>query len=134
LVYRCETNVTSNTNNISTNTNDINTIKNLSDKNLNCINYIDNFFDIDGLLSIIKSCDVVVTVSNITAHLAGAIGKKTFLLLPFSRGRIWYWHDEQKSLWYPEMHQYFQDSNMSWKSATQEIVQELRGQKIARKN
>jgi tetratricopeptide (TPR) repeat protein len=113
---------------------DLDNIKNLSNKNLNCIDEIDNFSNIDGLLSVIKSCDVVVTVSNVTAHLAGAVGKKTFLLLPFSRGRIWYWHDQKNSLWYPEIYQYFQDSNMSWKLATQEIAKELKGEKIVRKN
>ncbi len=113
---------------------DANNMKNLLGKNLNCIDGIDNFSNIDGLLSIIKSCDVVVTASNVTAHLAGAIGKKTFLLLPYSRGRIWYWHDEKNSLWYPEIYQFYQDSNMSWQIATQQIAQELKGHKIARKN
>jgi ADP-heptose:LPS heptosyltransferase len=113
---------------------DANNIKNILGKNLNCVDEIDNFSNIDGLLSVIKSCDVVVTASNITAHLAGAIGKKTFLLLPYSRGRIWYWHDESNSLWYPEIYQYYQDSNMSWQLATQQISKELKGQKIARKN
>jgi hypothetical protein len=31
--------------------------------------------------------------SNVTAHIAGALKIKVFLLLPKFRGRIWYWED-----------------------------------------
>ena len=43
---------------------------------------IDNFNDIDGLASLIDACDCVVSVSNTTVHIAGAIGKETYLMLP----------------------------------------------------
>jgi len=101
--------------------------------NITAVNGIDIFSDIDGLISIIKLCDVIVTTSNLTAHLAGAIGKKTFLLLPYSKGRIWYWHQENNSTWYPNIKQYYQDKNFSWKSAIKDIANELGGE-IARKN
>jgi tetratricopeptide (TPR) repeat protein len=47
---------------------------------------IDNFNDIDGLAALIDACDVIVTVSNTTAHLAAALGKPVLLMLPFSQG------------------------------------------------
>ncbi len=94
---------------------------------------IDVFSDIDGLLSIIKACDVVITTSNVTAHLAGAIGKKTFLLLPYSKGRFWYWHEEKVSTWYPCITQYYQSADFSWGAAVKEIAHKL-GDEIARKN
>ena len=49
---------------------------------------IDNFNDIDGLASLIDACDFVVSVSNTTVHIAGAIGKKTYLMLPQGKGKI----------------------------------------------
>ena len=52
---------------------------------------IDNFNDIDGLASLIDACDCVVSVSNTTVHIAGAIGKETYLMLPQGEGRLWYW-------------------------------------------
>lgn len=67
---------------------------------------IDNFKDIDGLAALISACDFVVTCSNSTAHLAGSLGKETYLLVPFSRGRHWYWSHIEKndhSLWYPSI-------------------------------
>ena len=100
---------------------------------LQTIKDIDVFSDMDGLLSIIKSCDIVITTSNITAHLAGASGKKTLLLLPYSQGRIWYWHKEAVSTWYPNIKQYFQDFDRGWGKAIKEIAAELRCE-IDRKN
>lgn len=65
---------------------------------------IDNMNDIDGLASLIAACDIVVTVSNTTAHLAGALGKETYLLAPIGRGRMWCWfRDRQDSPFYPHM-------------------------------
>jgi tetratricopeptide (TPR) repeat protein len=95
---------------------------------INSINEIDNQSDIDGLTSLIDACDVVVTISNVTAHIAGALGKKTFLLLPYSKGRIWYWFDgDEKSIWYPSIKQYFQEEkNGNWHNAIFEISAALK--------
>ena len=49
---------------------------------------IDNFNDIDGLAALIQACDVIVTVSNTTAHLAAALGKPVLIMLPFSPGLL----------------------------------------------
>jgi tetratricopeptide (TPR) repeat protein len=69
---------------------------------LNRIKDVDHFNDIDQWSSVIDACDVVITVSNTTAHIAGGLGKKTVVLLPFSEGSLWYWHQGQKrSVWYP---------------------------------
>lgn len=70
------------------------------------LDQIDNFNDLDGLASLISACDFVITCSNSTAHLAGALGKKTYLLVPFGRGRHWYWSHisyDGQSLWYPSV-------------------------------
>jgi len=67
---------------------------------------IDNLNDIDGLLSLISACDIVVTTSNVTAHLAGSIGKRVFLILPVGNGKLWYWFhrdENNQSRWYPSV-------------------------------
>lgn len=64
---------------------------------------IDNKTDIEGLAALIDACDVVVTVSNTTAHLAAALGKPTLVLLPW-HSPLWYWHLESiDSPWYPSV-------------------------------
>ena len=71
--------------------------------------------DIDGLVSQINMCNMVVTTSNVTAHLAGAVGKKGIVLLPYSRGKIWYWHDGRgSSLWYPSLQLISQNKIDDW--------------------
>lgn len=79
-------------------------IKKSIGKNIHTIDELDIYNDMDGLLSLISDCDFVVTTSNITAHLTGSIGKKGMVLLPFSKGKIWYWHSgEGQSTWYPSL-------------------------------
>lgn len=93
--------------------------------NLLNIDDIDIYSDIDSLLSIIECCDVIVTTSNINAHLAGAIGKKTLLLTPYSHGNIWYWGDDSQNKWYPSIKQFFQSKDLSWNFAIDLVTKEL---------
>jgi tetratricopeptide (TPR) repeat protein len=75
---------------------------------------IDNFNDIDGLAALITACDLVVTVSNTTAHLAGALGKTTVLFVPHT-GKHWAWFaGRTDSPWYPRMHISFQEHGQTW--------------------
>ena len=83
---------------------------------------IDNFADLDGLAALIEACDLVVTVSNTTAHLAGALGKPVLLMLPFSRGRLWYWHEgRDDSPWYPRTRLFRQASPGDWTGVAERV-------------
>lgn len=57
----------------------------------------DNTRDIDGLATVMSELDLVVTISNTTAHLAGALGIETLVLVPKNKGRLWYWFDIDKN-------------------------------------
>jgi tetratricopeptide (TPR) repeat protein len=73
---------------------------------INRYNNLDKYNDIDGLFSLVDSCDVVITISNVTAHIAGSLGKKTYLILAHGRGWFWYWmkyKETNTSLWYPSI-------------------------------
>jgi ADP-heptose:LPS heptosyltransferase len=88
---------------------------------------IDKFEDIEGVAALISNCDIVVTCSNVTAHIAGALGKKTFLFLPFGRGKLWYWHDEGgKSIWYPSIKIFTADSPGEWGELFNEIANAIK--------
>ena len=68
---------------------------------INKISHIDNFNDLNGLTSLIDMCNFVITVSNTNAHISGALGKETFLLLPKGKGKLWYWCSlNNRSIWY----------------------------------
>lgn len=84
-------------------------------KKIHTLDELDVYNDIDGLVSLISICDFVVTTSNINAHLAGSIGKKGIVLLPFSKGKIWYWHSgEGESTWYPSLQLMSQTQMNNW--------------------
>jgi tetratricopeptide (TPR) repeat protein len=84
--------------------------------------------DIDGLAALIDACDAVVTVSNVTAHLAGALGKRGAVLVPYSKGRLWYWHQgDERSLWYPGLSVFWQDDPSGWSRPVDACTRWLRG-------
>ena len=80
----------------------------------------DNYNDLDGLASLIQSCDFVITTSNVTAHIAGALGKKTFVLV--NPSMLWYWHDEDQSSWYPSVNIFQQKEYKNWSVAINSLV------------
>jgi ADP-heptose:LPS heptosyltransferase len=85
--------------------------------------YLDLFQDIDGLLALIDACDVIVTTSNVTAHLAGAIGKRAAVLVPHRNGRIWYWHENDEfSFWYPSLRLFYQNNALTWDQTIKECA------------
>jgi len=74
---------------------------------------IDNFNDIDGLASLIDACDLVISVDNVTVHLAGALGKSTYMILPFNFD--WRWQvGRDDSLWYRSLRLYRQQKRGDW--------------------
>jgi Tfp pilus assembly protein PilF/ADP-heptose:LPS heptosyltransferase len=83
---------------------------------------LDHRLDIDGLAALIQCCQVVVTCSTTTAHLAGVIGKPTLLLLPRRKGKFWYWHHLQgRSLWYPSVRVFEQTADGQWDDVVRRI-------------
>lgn len=93
------------------------------------VDQVDNRGDLDGLAALISVCDVVVTISNTTAHLAGALGKPTLLMLPFGCARHWYWHEgRDDSPWYPSLHLYRQRAAGDWSAVFAEVCAGLQKQ------
>lgn len=86
---------------------------------------IDIYNNITGLSQLISSCDFIVTISNVTAHLAGACGVKTFLMLPKNNGKMWYWSRDEnsKSIWYPSVHVINFDSKQGWQGSINRVYE-----------
>ena len=85
---------------------------------------IDLFNDLEELFKVVDVCDVIVTTSNTTAHIAGILGKKVLLLLPFSRGKLWYWtvKEDGYSHWYPSIKIISQKAPNDWTSPLAEVM------------
>jgi tetratricopeptide (TPR) repeat protein len=87
---------------------------------------IDNTNDLDGLAALMCACDAVVTVSNTTAHLAGALGRPTWVMVPHGFARIWYWfHDRSSSPWYPRVEVRRQQSGQPWADVVASVAREV---------
>ena len=79
---------------------EINDLNNYGYKIYN-FNEIDLFNDFDSVISILKNIDVFVTVSNSTAHFAGALGVPTILICPKKSSTYYYWdYENGKTPWY----------------------------------
>jgi hypothetical protein len=80
---------------------------------LHCDETVDTSDDMDGLAALTAACDLVVTVDNTTAHLAGALGVPVWTLLPFAAD--WRWmRQRQDSPWYPSMRLFRQPARGAW--------------------
>jgi tetratricopeptide (TPR) repeat protein len=66
---------------------------------------LDTRNDLEAVAAALVACGRFVTVSNATAHLAGALGVPTQLLLPRGWPPFHYWAAERdgRSLWYPSV-------------------------------
>ena len=80
---------------------------------------IDNMSDIDGLASLIMACDQIVSTTNATVHLAGALGAKVTALLPFSPR--WIWGTGYESFWYETVTPLKQKSHHNWDNVLENL-------------
>jgi tetratricopeptide (TPR) repeat protein len=81
-----------------------------------------DFAETAGLIS---QLDLVISVDTSVAHLAGALGKPVWLLLPFVPD--WRWLlDREDSPWYPSLRLFRQPQRDDWSSVFAKIEQELR--------
>jgi len=87
-------------------------------ENINFLAYteIDKFLEIDKLISLIHICDYIVTIDNITAHLAGSINKKSFILLPKLADFRWGLMNKFNPF-YPSIELIRNKKNNDWKEA-----------------
>jgi Tfp pilus assembly protein PilF len=81
---------------------------------------VDQLADIDTFAAQIAALDLVITIDNSTAHLAGALGVPVWVLLPFARD--WRWLQiREDSPWYPTMRLFRQPRRGDWHSAIQKV-------------
>lgn len=73
----------------------------------------ETFKDFDDTAAALVNLDLLVTVDTSVAHLAGALGVKTFMLLPYVTD--WRWFDStEKTDWYNSIRIFKQKNPISW--------------------
>ncbi|MDR1483832.1 MAG: tetratricopeptide repeat protein [Planctomycetaceae bacterium] len=81
-------------------------------------------YDLDTMAALLTALDLVITPPGYVAHLAGALGVKTWLLLP--SGSDWRWSlGKSESLWHPSMKIYRKGIEQSWSGLFELVGVEL---------
>jgi tetratricopeptide (TPR) repeat protein len=80
--------------------------------------------DFSDTAALISQMDLVISVDTSVAHLAGAVGKPVWILLPFCAD--WRWLLERSdSPWYPTARLFRQPAPEDWNSVVRRVAQEL---------
>ena len=106
-------------------TKEIGEFQKLSNIKIHNIKNIDLFNDFESIAALLKNLDLFITVSNSTAHLAGALGVPTFLIKPKSHSVFFYWNvPSDKTPWYSSIKLFeFRDR---WENTINDILIELK--------
>lgn len=85
---------------------------------------VSKIWDFQETIAIIENCNLVITTDTLLAHLAGAIGKETWLLLHYIPD--WRWGlDGDKTFWYPSLKIFRQNEKKSWKEVIERLSLEV---------
>jgi tetratricopeptide (TPR) repeat protein len=82
------------------------------------------FRDFTDTAQAIAQLDLVISVDTAVTHLAGALGKPVWTLLPYAAE--WRWmHEREDTPWYPTMRLFRQKSPGDWKGLLAQVSSEL---------
>ena len=80
--------------------------------------------DLADTAALVACMDLVISVDTGVAHVAGAIGKPVWILLPFAPDYRWML-DRDDTPWYPTARLFRQSSPGDWNSVIAEVVQAM---------
>lgn len=91
---------------------------------MNLVDWTDDLHDFADTAALLQQLDLVIAVDTAVVHLAGALGKKAFVLLPLRSE--WRWmHDREDSPWYPTLRLFKQRIAGDWNDPMMRIREEL---------
>ena len=85
---------------------------------------VDPLVDLDNFFAQIAALDLVISVDNSTVHFAGAIGVKTYALLPYISNYRWMINTD-RSMWYPSVTLLRQNKPDNWDNVLTKIHSKL---------
>ncbi|MEW6002786.1 MAG: tetratricopeptide repeat-containing glycosyltransferase family protein, partial [Nitrospirota bacterium] len=88
------------------------------------VDHTEELKDFSETAALIENLDLIVSVDTVVAHVAGALGKPVWTLLPFIADSRWL-SDREDSPWYPTMKLFRQPSPCDWKSVISRVGENL---------
>lgn len=89
------------------------------------VDWSDEIGDFADTAAFISQLDLVIAVDTAVAHLAGAMGKSVWTLIPASSDFRWL-QGREDSPWYPTMRLFRQKERGNWPEVMQRVASELR--------
>ena len=87
---------------------------------------IDSLKDLDGFAAQVAAMDLIVSISNTTVHVAGALGVPAWVLLP--NAPMWRWMiDRDDTPWYPLVWLFRQNKRGDWPGVMEKVTVALGG-------
>ena len=77
------------------------------------------------IASIVNKLDLIITTDTALPHLAGALGRPTWILLSYDADGRWAGRQKLESCWYPTMRIFRQKEAGNWKDVIDEVIIEL---------
>jgi Flp pilus assembly protein TadD len=88
------------------------------------VSFDDDLLDFANTAALCECMDVVISVDTSIAHLSGALGQRTLVLLPFTPD--WRWlRDRDDSPWYPTVKLYRQQAVGEWNDVLARVAADL---------
>jgi Flp pilus assembly protein TadD len=85
---------------------------------------VDQMASLDAFAAQLAALDLVVSVSNTTVHMAGALGREVWTMIPFVPD--WRWQmGREDTLWYPRMRLFRQPAPGDWRAVFARVGAEL---------
>ena len=81
---------------------------------------IDPLTHLDDFAAQISALDLIISIDNSTVHMAGALGKKVWTLLPYAPDWRWLLGKED-TIWYPTMKLFRQNKIEDWQDTFQQL-------------
>jgi tetratricopeptide (TPR) repeat protein len=93
-------------------------------KDMNFVDYTEEIRDFSDTAALIANIDLIISADTAVAHLAGAVGKPVWTLLPYAPDGRWMLNRDD-SPWYPTMRLFRQPSPGDWESVMSRVSIEL---------
>jgi ADP-heptose:LPS heptosyltransferase len=92
---------------------------------LELIDFTRDLHDFADTAAMIANLDLVISIDTSVAHLAAAMGKPVWVLVPFAPDWRWLLAGDD-SPWYPSMRLFRQNRPNDWSDVIGEVTQQLR--------
>jgi hypothetical protein len=96
------------------------------------VDWMDDVDDFAGTAALLAHLDLTIAVDTSTAHLAVAMAKAVWTLVPFASDWRWLWN-RVDSPWYPTMRLFRQPSPGDWESVIAQVADALDELALARR-